>query len=162
MNRRPMNKQRAAKTFNHATSRTKKINTAPTPQRADSGSSSALLSPTERAPGSTWCATHVPENRTVEYETALRQMHRMQTGSFQTMAIRLMHEAQQHNKNSFITLTLNEQTLASRCEEREPRFPVPSFQKRAQVAKTQQRQATAKKMNPRSKTHSLSATCSYS
>ena len=26
--------------------------------------------------------------------------------------IRLMHEAQQHNKNSFITLTLNEQTLA--------------------------------------------------
>ena len=108
-----MNKQRAAKTFNHATSRTKKINTAPTPQRADSGSSSALLSPIERAPGSTWCATHVPENRTVEYETALRQMHRMQTGSFQTMAIRLMHEAQQHNKNSFITLTLNEQTLAS-------------------------------------------------
>ena len=36
-----------------------------------------------------------------------------------------MHEAQQHNKNSFITLTLNEQTLASRREEREPRFPVP-------------------------------------
>ena len=35
-----------------------------------------------------------------------------------------MHEAQQHNKNSFITLTLNEQTLASRREQ-EPRFPVP-------------------------------------
>ena len=34
-----------------------------------------------------------------------------------------MHEAQQHNKNSFITLTLNEQTLTSRREE--PRFPVP-------------------------------------
>ena len=69
MNRRPMNKQRAAKTFNHATSRTKKINTAPTPQRADSGSSSALLSPLNAhqvAPE----ATHVPENRTVEYETA--------------------------------------------------------------------------------------------
>ena len=35
-----------------------------------------------------------------------------------------MHEAQQHNKNSFITLTLNEQTLTSRREQ-ETRFPVP-------------------------------------
>ena len=76
--------------------------------------------------------------------------------------IRLMHEAQQHNKNSFITLTLNEQTLASRQKNGNQGSLYPSFQKRAQVAKTQQRQATAKKMNPRSKTHSLSATCSYS
>ena len=45
--------------------------------------------------------------------------------------IRLMHEAQQHNKNSFITLTLNEQTLASRQKNGNQGSLYPPFRKSA-------------------------------
>ena len=125
MNRRPMNKQRAAKTFNHATSRTKKINTAPTPQRADSGSSSALLSPLNAHQVAPGAQPTFPKTGPWNMKLPCGRCIGCRLDRSKQWAIRLMHEAQQHNKNSFITLTLNEQTLASRHEEREPRFPVP-------------------------------------
>ena len=162
MNRRPMNKQRAAKTFNHATSRTKDQHGA----NAAAGRIQALAVPCyhplnahQVAPGA---QPTFPKTGPWNMKLPCGRCIGCRLDRSKQWAIRLMHEAQQHNKNSFITLTLNEQTLASRREEREPRFPVPLLSERAQVAKTQQRQATAKKMNPRSKTHSLSATCSYS
>jgi len=43
------------------------------------------------------------------------------------MAIRLMHEAQLHERNSFITLTYNDESLATRRPRGNLRFPTPSL-----------------------------------
>ena len=125
MNRRPMNKQRAAKTFNHATSRTKRS----TRRQRRSGRIQALAVPCyhplnahQVAPGA---QPTFPKTGPWNMKLPCGRCIGCRLDRSKQWAIRLMHEAQQHNKNSFITLTLNEQTLASRREEREPRFPVP-------------------------------------